>query len=142
MKKLFMGVALMGFLGSGAAWAADKPVGLQGSHGQSQLSAQASSMLPLCASCHGLEGVSSEGMYPNLAGQKVEYLVKQGVRYAAGIPGHGAWTLTDALLDRPELVRLVLQHSLQFLIHRQRVGPFAGPPDSTPSFASHAPPYA
>lgn len=77
MKKLFMGVALIGLLGSGAAWAADKPVGLQGSHGQSQLSAQASSMLPLCASCHGLEGVSTEGMYPNLAGQKVEYLVKQ-----------------------------------------------------------------
>lgn len=77
MKQLFMGVALIGLLGSSAVWAADKPVGLQGSHGQSQLSAQASSMLPLCASCHGLEGVSTEGMYPNLAGQKVEYLVKQ-----------------------------------------------------------------
>ena len=30
----------------------------------------------------------------------VEYLVRQGVRYVAGIPGHGCWTLTDALLDR------------------------------------------
>lgn len=77
MKKLFMGMALVGLLGSSVALAADKPVGLQGSHGQSQLSAQASSMLPLCASCHGLDGVSTEGMYPNLAGQKVEYLVKQ-----------------------------------------------------------------
>ena len=29
----------------------------------------------------------------------VEYLVAQGVPYAAGIPGHGCWNLTDALLD-------------------------------------------
>jgi len=37
----------------------------------------------------------------------VEYLVRQGVPYAAGIPGHGAWTLTDALLDRTDAVRTV-----------------------------------
>ena len=30
----------------------------------------------------------------------VEYLVRQGVRVVAGIPGHGCWALTDALLDR------------------------------------------
>jgi acetolactate synthase I/II/III large subunit len=37
----------------------------------------------------------------------VEYLVNQGVRYAAGIPGHGCWTLTDALLDRSDAIRTV-----------------------------------
>jgi acetolactate synthase I/II/III large subunit len=37
----------------------------------------------------------------------VEYLVRQGVRYAAGIPGHGCWTLTDALLDRSDEIRTV-----------------------------------
>ena len=30
----------------------------------------------------------------------VESLVRQGVRHVAGIPGHGCWALTDALLDR------------------------------------------
>lgn len=41
------------------------------------LSAGVSSMLPLCASCHGIDGISSNGLYPNLAGQKSDYLVKQ-----------------------------------------------------------------
>lgn len=30
-----------------------------------------------CAGCHGAEGVSSNPMWPNLAGQKEGYLVKQ-----------------------------------------------------------------
>jgi len=31
----------------------------------------------LCASCHGPAGVSAVAIYPNLAGQKEQYLVKQ-----------------------------------------------------------------
>lgn len=30
-----------------------------------------------CASCHGQKGISTNPMYPNLAGQKAPYLVKQ-----------------------------------------------------------------
>jgi acetolactate synthase-1/2/3 large subunit len=37
----------------------------------------------------------------------VEYLVRQGVPYAVGIPGHGSWNLTDALLDRSDEIRTV-----------------------------------
>lgn len=47
----------------------------------------------------------------------VEYLVKQGVRYAAGIPGHGCWTLTDALLDRPDDIRTVQVMHEQSAVH-------------------------
>jgi acetolactate synthase-1/2/3 large subunit len=46
----------------------------------------------------------------------VEYLVRQGVTHAAGIPGHGVWTLTDALLDRPE-VRIVQVMHEQSAVH-------------------------
>jgi acetolactate synthase I/II/III large subunit len=35
----------------------------------------------------------------------VEYLVRQGVPYAVGIPGHGCWSLTDALIDRADAIR-------------------------------------
>src|SRR5918912_1559664 len=42
----------------------------------------------------------------------VEYLVRQGVPYVVGIPGHGSWSLTDALLDRSDI------HSIQ-VIHEQ-----------------------
>ena len=47
----------------------------------------------------------------------VEYLVNQGVRYAAGIPGHGAWTLTDALIDRcAEITTVQVMHE-QSAVH-------------------------
>ena len=31
----------------------------------------------MCGACHGAEGISSIPMYPNLAGQKSMYIVKQ-----------------------------------------------------------------
>ena len=31
----------------------------------------------VCAGCHGANGISTVPMYPNLAGQKEQYLVKQ-----------------------------------------------------------------
>lgn len=30
-----------------------------------------------CVACHGAEGISANGMWPNLAGQKSAYLIKQ-----------------------------------------------------------------
>ena len=47
----------------------------------------------------------------------VEYLVRQGVRYAAGIPGHGSWTLTDALLDRTDEIRTIQVMHEQSAVH-------------------------
>lgn len=45
-----------------------------------------------------------------------EYLVRRGVTHAAGIPGHGVWTLTDALLDRPEIRTVQVMHE-QSAVH-------------------------
>ncbi|MDQ3345563.1 MAG: thiamine pyrophosphate-binding protein, partial [Chloroflexota bacterium] len=45
-----------------------------------------------------------------------EYLVRTGVTHAAGIPGHGVWTLTDALLDRPEIRTVQVMHE-QSAVH-------------------------
>jgi acetolactate synthase-1/2/3 large subunit len=47
----------------------------------------------------------------------VEFLVRQGVRYAAGIPGHGCWALTDALLDRTNDIRAVQVMHEQSAVH-------------------------
>jgi cytochrome c553 len=38
-----------------------------------------------CAGCHGPEGVSSNPMWPNLAGQKEGYLVKQLKAFRDGV---------------------------------------------------------
>lgn len=47
----------------------------------------------------------------------VEYLVRQRVPYVAGIPGHGAWTLTDALLDRTDAIRTMQVMHEQSAVH-------------------------
>jgi cytochrome c553 len=31
----------------------------------------------MCASCHGVDGISMSPLWPNLAGQKEQYLIKQ-----------------------------------------------------------------
>jgi acetolactate synthase I/II/III large subunit len=47
----------------------------------------------------------------------VEHLVRHGVPYVAGIPGHGSWTLTDALLDRADEIRTVQVMHEQSAVH-------------------------
>ena len=47
----------------------------------------------------------------------VESLVRHGVRHAAGIPGHGCWTLTDALLDRADEIRTIQVMHEQSAVH-------------------------
>ena len=47
----------------------------------------------------------------------VEHLARTGVRYAAGIPGHGCWTLTDALLDCADAIRTVQVMHEQSAVH-------------------------
>jgi cytochrome c553 len=37
-----------------------------------------------CAACHGANGISAVPMYPNLAGQKEQYLIKQLKDFKAG----------------------------------------------------------
>ena len=47
----------------------------------------------------------------------VEHLARTGVRYAAGIPGHGCWTLTDALLDCADAIKTVQVMHEQSAVH-------------------------
>jgi acetolactate synthase-1/2/3 large subunit len=47
----------------------------------------------------------------------VEFLVRRGVPFAAGIPGHGCWAITDALLDRQDAVRTVQVMHEQSAVH-------------------------
>lgn len=54
-----------------------------------------------CAACHGAAGISMIPMYPNLAGQKEQYLVKQLKDFKAGnrkdpVMGAMAMPLSDA----------------------------------------------
>jgi len=63
--------------------------------------------------------VSGTGDARRLSGAQilVEYLIRQGVPYAVGIPGHGSWSLTDALLDRADAIRTVQVMHEQSAVH-------------------------
>ncbi|HEX3427935.1 MAG TPA: thiamine pyrophosphate-binding protein [Candidatus Limnocylindrales bacterium] len=47
----------------------------------------------------------------------VDFLVRQRVPFAAGIPGHGCWAITDALLDRQDAIRTVQVMHEQSAVH-------------------------
>jgi cytochrome c553 len=57
-----------------------------------------------CTGCHGVNGVSSNPMWPNLAGQQEGYLVKQLQAFREGVRDDSlmspmAKTLSDADID-------------------------------------------
>ena len=57
-----------------------------------------------CSGCHGMNGKSTNPMYPNLAGQKEQYLVKAIKAYKSGarkdaMMGSFAGSLSDADID-------------------------------------------
>lgn len=71
MKKLLLGVAVATVsLASTGALAADAAAG--------------KAKAAVCAACHGAAGVSMIPIYPNLAGQKEMYIVKQLKAFKSG----------------------------------------------------------
>jgi len=52
--------------------------------GQTSLAADGQQLAGRCASCHGANGVSTNPVYPNLAGQKAPYLLKQMRDFQSG----------------------------------------------------------
>jgi len=71
MNKVLLLVAVLMMGLSSPSWAADVEAG-------KAKSAQ-------CAACHGTAGISPMGIYPNLAGQKEPYLVKQINAFRLGV---------------------------------------------------------
>ncbi|PSJ37844.1 c-type cytochrome [Zobellella taiwanensis] len=70
MKKLMTAAAVMALISAPAFAAGDAEAGKAKS--------------AVCAACHGAEGVSAMDIYPNLAGQKAAYTVKQLKAFKAG----------------------------------------------------------
>jgi len=58
----------------------------------------------LCAGCHGPDGVSTNPLWPNIAGQKAQYTAKQLMAFRAGTRADPSMnglsqTLSDAQID-------------------------------------------
>jgi cytochrome c553 len=70
MKSFFFALVLVLVFTSGTAIAGDVKAGKAKS--------------ALCASCHGPAGISLSPLWPNLAGQKEQYLIKQITAFRDG----------------------------------------------------------
>ncbi|BAO45740.1 c-type cytochrome [Thiolapillus brandeum] len=72
MKKIIVIAALVAGMGSmGSAMAAGD-------------AAAGKVKAAVCAACHGANGISVNAMWPNLAGQKADYIIKQLKAFKAG----------------------------------------------------------
>ena len=55
----------------------------------------------VCAGCHGPEGISTNPLWPNLAGQKEQYFIKALKEYRSGVrPEQTMSAMALALTDR------------------------------------------
>ena len=72
MKKVIMAAAVVvGISSLGSAMAAGD-------------AAAGKAKAAVCAACHGMNGISANALWPNLAGQKADYIVKQLKAFKAG----------------------------------------------------------
>ncbi len=60
----------------------------------------------MCAACHGANGISQIPMYPNLAGQKSQYLVKQLKAFKDGTRKDPVMSPMAAPLSDADIVNL------------------------------------
>ncbi|OUR85190.1 cytochrome C [Cycloclasticus sp. 44_32_T64] len=86
MSKISLAVVVLALLASAQSWAGDAVAG----------KAKAAQ----CAACHGAAGISPMGLYPNLAGQKEQYLAKQINDFRSGLRKDPTMqAMTSALSD-------------------------------------------
>ena len=65
----------------------------------------------LCVVCHGGDGVSPVPMFPNLAGQKADYLYHQLLRFKNGVLPESPMTVLAATLSEDELRNLAVYYA-------------------------------
>jgi cytochrome c553 len=65
----------------------------------------------VCAGCHGANGVSNNPMYPNIAGQHEQYLVKAMQAYKAGDRGDPTMKAMAAPLSNRDIANLAAYFS-------------------------------
>jgi cytochrome c553 len=69
-----------------------------------------------CAHCHGTDGNSSSGLYPNLAGQNKEYLFRQIMAFKAGTRKNPMMSPTVGILSEQDVQDLADYFSSQTML--------------------------
>ena len=99
MKKLIVIAALTASVGSfGSAMAAGD-------------AAAGKVKAAVCAACHGATGVSANPLWPNLAGQKDQYIIKQLKAFKAGTRKDPLMSPQAALLSEQDIENVAAHFS-------------------------------
>jgi cytochrome c553 len=64
-----------------------------------------------CAGCHGINGISSNGMWPNLAGQKEAYLASQLKMFRSGQRNNAMMTAMSKGLSDADIANLAAYYA-------------------------------
>lgn len=64
-----------------------------------------------CIGCHGVNGISAMPSYPNLAGQKEQYLKEQLEAYRDGTRKHMLMTGVSAMLSDEDIANLAAYYA-------------------------------
>ena len=99
MKTLLFTLLAISFFASSSVMAGDAAAGKAKS--------------AICASCHGANGVSSNPMWPNLAGQKEQYLIKQITAFRDGTRVDPMMAPMVAALTKADIANLAAYYSAQ-----------------------------
>lgn len=97
--KIVLATALLGCLVSASAVAGDAAAG----------KAKAAA----CVGCHGMTGVSANPLWPNLAGQNEQYLVKQLQAFKAGERADPNMTTMSSALSDQDMADIAAWYSSQ-----------------------------
>ena len=65
----------------------------------------------MCAACHGMDGISAAPIWPNLAGQKEQYLVKQLKAFREGTRSEPTMTALVSSLSDEDIANLAAYYS-------------------------------
>ena len=65
----------------------------------------------ICAACHGIDGVSTQPIYPNLRGQKEAYLIRQLQQFRHGTRNDPFMTPLAAPLTDTDIANLSAYYS-------------------------------
>lgn len=90
----------------------------------------------VCAACHGLEGLSANSLYPNLKGQKKDYLINQLRLFKEGKRKHPLMESYARPLSEKQITNLALyySHFQRFEIQNRPI-----PPPAQQCVACHGP---
>lgn len=97
--KCISAVVLFGCLASASALAGDAAAGKAKS--------------AACIGCHGLTGISANPLWPNLAGQQEQYLVKQLQAFKAGERADPNMTALSSALSEQDIADIAAWYSSQ-----------------------------